>query len=71
MSDGGKNDFEREIEALLFATLEQQPAWHAMDDLPGDERLPPEVRLAVLEARVNAYRAIIMRLAREIGERGD
>lgn len=64
-------DFEKEIEALLDATLEQQRGWHEVMDAAeaagaGDEPLPLEAHLLVLEARVNAYRVVILRLAREI-----
>ncbi len=63
---GDATEFEKEIEALLKATLDQQPGWHELMNLPGGERLDLEGRVVALEARMQAYRAIIFRLAREI-----
>jgi len=59
-------EFEKEIDALLKATLEQQPGWHEAMKPPGDLPMSPKANIRVLEARVNAYRVVIFRLAREI-----
>lgn len=58
--------FEDEIESLLHATLDQQPGWHDMEKLPGDEPMSLDWRVYLLEARVQAYRTVIFRLVREI-----
>ncbi len=61
-------DFEKEIKALLRATLEQQTGVHeVLKGRPDYTLLTIEDHIALLESIVEAHQVVLLRLAREVG----